>query len=92
MKTAQTTVINASGLHARPASDFVGSAKTFQSAVTIRVADRPAEPAVNAKSIIRVLSLGIVKGTRIEISAEGEDESNAVDALVSLIDSGFGEE
>lgn len=92
MKTAQVTVTNSSGLHARPASDFVGTAKTFQSAVTIRVADRPADTAVNAKSIIRLLSLGIVKGTRIEISAEGADESNAVDALVSLIDSGFGEE
>ena len=92
MKTAQVTVTNSSGLHARPASDFVGTAKTFQSAVTIRVADRPADTAVNAKSIIRLLSLGIVKGTRIEISAEGADELNAVDALVSLIDSGFGEE
>ena len=92
MKTAQVTVTNSSGLHARPASDFVGTAKTFQSAVTIRVADRPADTAVNAKSIIRLLSLGIVKGTRIEISADGADESNAVDALVSLIDSGFGEE
>lgn len=92
MKTAQTTVKNSSGLHARPAADFVGTAKTFQSAVTIRVADRPADTAVNAKSIIRLLSLEIVKGTRVEISAEGTDESNAVDALVSLIDSGFGEE
>ena len=92
MKTAQVTVTNSSGLHARPASDFVGTAKAFQSAVTIRVADRPADTAVNAKSIIRLLSLGIVKGTRIEISADGADESNAVDALVSLIDSGFGEE
>ena len=92
MKTAQVTVTNSSGLHARPASDFVGTAKAFQSAVTIRVADRPADTAVNAKSIIRLLSLGIVKGTRIEISAEGADELNAVDALVSLIDSGFGEE
>lgn len=92
MKTAQVTVTNSSGLHARPASDFVGTAKAFQSAVTIRVADHPADTAVNAKSIIRLLSLGIVKGTRIEISAEGADESNAVDALVSLIDSGFGEE
>ena len=92
MKTAQTTVKNAYGLHARPASDFVGTAKAFQSAITIRVADRPADTAVNAKSIIRLLSLGIVKGTRVEIAAEGADESNAVNALISLIDSGFGEE
>ncbi|MCE5188527.1 MAG: HPr family phosphocarrier protein [Eubacteriales bacterium] len=92
MKTAQTTVKNSSGLHARPASDFVGTAKTFQSAITIRVASHPADTAVNAKSIIRLLSLGITAGTEVEISANGPDESKAVDALISLIDSGFGEE
>lgn len=92
MKTAQTIVKNASGLHARPASDFVGKAKTFQSTVTIRNPDHPAQAAVNAKSIIRLLSLGIVRGTRVEISADGPDEQEAVDALVLLIDSGFGEE
>jgi len=92
MKTAQTTVKNVSGLHARPASDFVGTAKTFQSAITIRVADRPMDSGVNAKSIIRLLSLGIAAGTRGEIAADGPDEAEAVLALVSLVDSGFGEE
>jgi len=92
MTTAQTTVKNASGLHARPASDFVVKAKTFQSAVTIRNVGSPADTAVNAKSIIRLLSLGIVKGVRVEIAADGPDEREAVDALVSLIDGGFGEE
>lgn len=91
MTTAQTIVKNASGLHARPASDFVVKAKAFQSAVTIRGANRPADTAVNAKSIVRLLSLGIVKGTRVEIAADGPDEREAVDALVALIDSGFGE-
>lgn len=92
MITVQTIVKNASGLHARPASDFVGKAKTFQSAVTIRNLDHPAEAAVNAKSIVRLLSLGIVRNTRVEISADGPDEQEAAHALVSLIDSGFGEE
>ncbi len=92
MTTVQTIIKNVSGLHARPASDFVGKAKTFQSAITIRSLDHPSETAVNAKSIIRLLSLGIVQGTRVEISADGSDEQEAANALVFLIDSGFGEE
>ena len=47
---------------------------------------------INAKSIIRILSLNATMGTQIEISATGEDEEAAVQTLVALIDSGFGEE
>jgi len=90
MYKKETIVINATGLHARPASDFVKEAKKFEAKINIRKLDDTGE-GVNAKSIMRLLSAGISKGTKIEISAEGADETAAVDALVALIESGFGE-
>jgi len=88
MYSRETQIINASGLHARPASDFVKAAKTFESKIVIC---RAGEEEVNAKSIMRILSAGMSKGTKIGISAEGPDEKEAVDSLVTLIESGFGE-
>ena len=89
MYSKQTTVINRTGLHARPASDFVIAAKRFESKVTVRnIADGEA---VNAKSIVRILAEGMSQGTRIEIAADGLDEQQAVEQLVQLVDSGFGE-
>jgi len=87
-KTA--TIINKRGLHARPGSDFVNAAKEFKSSITIRRLDEEDEP-VNAKSIAFVLSLGIGMGVEIELGAEGEDEQQAVDSLVSLINEGLGD-
>ena len=83
-------VINASGLHARPGSDFVHEAVKYKSAITIRRLDEEDDP-VNAKSIAFVLSLGVGKGTEVELAAEGEDEKEAVDALCSFIENGLGE-
>jgi len=83
-------VINASGLHARPGSDFVHEAAKYLSKITIRRLDEDEDP-VNAKSIAFVLSLGIGKGVEAEIAAEGRDEKEAVDSLCSLIESGLGE-
>lgn len=87
----QATVQNETGLHARPASDFVIKAKEFQSDVTIQNMDS-GNPPVNAKSILRLLGAGIACGTRVEIAAQGEDAEVAVAALAALIESGFGEE
>lgn len=84
------TVINPTGLHARPASDFVALAKSFTSKIKIRDLNSD-EPAVNAKSIVMLLSLGLAQGAQAEISADGEDEQHAVDELVKLVASGFGE-
>jgi len=84
------TVINKRGLHARPGSDFVNEAGKYKSKITIRRLDEDDDP-VNAKSIAFVLSLGISKGIRIELSASGEDEQEAVDSLVSMINEGFGD-
>lgn len=83
-------VINASGLHARPGSDFVHAAAKFASKITIRRLDEDEGP-VNAKSIAFVLSLGVGKGVEIELAAEGPDEKEAVDSLAAFIESGLGE-
>lgn len=83
-------IVNPTGLHARPASDFVATAKKFTSKIKIKdlTAD---EKLANAKSILTVLALGLAKGTEAEITAEGEDEEQAVESLAALIESGFGE-
>lgn len=84
-----TTIVNATGLHARPASDFVKAAGKFDSKIMIKRVGE--EDEANAKSIVFLLSLGLAKGTEVEISANGPDEQLAVDTLVEMIESGFGE-
>ena len=84
------TVINKTGLHARPGSDFVQEAAKFASKITIRRLDEDEDP-VNAKSIAFVLSLGIGKGVDIELAADGPDEKEAIDTLISFIKNGLGE-
>jgi len=90
MYLKQTTIKNKTGLHARPASDFILEAKKYKSKIYIRKMENDSE-AVNAKSIARLLSEGIVMGDTIEISADGPDETMAVDKLVALVETGFGE-
>lgn len=89
MVKKQTTIMNKTGLHARPASDFVAAATKFKSKITIKRIDSDKE--ANVKSIIFVLSLGLTRGTQVEVAASGEDEAEAVETLVALIESGFGE-
>jgi phosphocarrier protein len=91
MTSRTITIINPSGLHARPASEFVAEAKKFGSSITIRDLSDENGEAVNAKSIVMLLTLGIGPGTKVEITAEGPDEEEAVGSLISLIESGFGE-
>jgi phosphocarrier protein len=89
MYARQVTVADPSGLHARPASDFVRRANRFSSGITVgKTSD---EKRVNAKSIVMVMSIGAGKGTEIELSAEGDDEREAVDALAQLLETGPGE-
>ena len=90
MVSKQTTIVNATGLHARPASVFVTEAKKYQSSVTIRDVDKGSAP-VNAKSIMMILAACMASGTKVEIACDGPDEQQALDALVALVDSGFGE-
>jgi phosphocarrier protein HPr len=91
MYIKKTIIVNTTGLHARPATEFVKLAKSFQSKIMIRNASDSEGIARNAKSVVFVLSLGLSKGKELEISAEGEDEVTAVDALAELVESGFGE-
>ena len=87
MVTKETVVNNQVGLHARPATFCIQKAKEFKSSVWVEKEERR----VNAKSLLGVLSLGIVKGTAINLIADGPDEEEAVNALVELINSDFSE-
>ena len=82
------TVQNQVGLHARPATFFIQKANEFKSSIWIEKEERR----VNAKSLLGILSLGIVGGTDIKVIADGPDEQVAVEALIELVESGFNEE
>jgi phosphocarrier protein len=73
---------NEAGLHARPAAQFVQKAGNFKSEINIIFEDKE----INAKSIMSLLSLGISKGKKITLIAEGEDESTAIKELVKYIE------
>lgn len=85
MLSKNVIVQNQVGLHARPATFFIQKANNFKSSIWVSKDDRK----VNAKSLLGVLSLGIIKGTTITVIADGEDEEEAVNTLVELIDSNF---
>ena len=72
---------NQIGLRARPATFFIQKANEFKSSIWVEVEDRK----INAKSLLGVLSMGITKGTRISIIAEGPDEEEAVKALTEML-------
>lgn len=82
------TVQNEVGLHARPATFFIQKANEYKSSIWVEKEERRA----NAKSLLGVLSLGIVGGTNIRIMAGGSDEQEAVDSLANLVNTGFAEE
>ena len=87
MKSCEVVIVNASGLHARPATFFIQKANTYKSSIWVEKEDRK----VNAKSLLGVLSLGIAKGMSVTLTAEGPDEAEALAGLTALIDSGFAE-
>ena len=87
MYIKEAVVNNQVGLHARPATFFIQKANEYKSSIWIEKEERR----VNAKSLLGVLSLGIVKGTTISLIADGTDEETAVNALVDLISSNFSE-
>lgn len=83
----EVTINNQVGLHARPATFFIQKANEFKSSIWIERDERR----VNAKSLLGVLSLGIVKCTTVNIVADGVDENEAIATLSELIDSDFSE-
>jgi phosphotransferase system HPr (HPr) family protein len=89
---SQTLTVNHSvGLHARPATLFVKTAGAFAAELRIRNLTR-ASDWVSCKSILRILSLGVKQNHQIEVSAEGEDAREAIEAISSLVRSNFGED
>ena len=86
MKKTTLTVVNESGLHARPAAQLTQLAQSFESEITIESAESQA----NAKSIIDLLSAGFNMGMEIEVTADGPDEERAIEEISALI-SGFSE-
>mgnify|MGYP003232016106 CR=1 FL=1 len=84
MITKEAVINNQVGLHARPATFFIQKANEFKSSIWIEKDERR----VNAKSLLGVLSLGIVKGTTVTLVA---DEQEAIDTLTALINSDFSE-
>ncbi len=80
-------VINKSGLHARPASNLVKAATKFKSKITIIYQGKN----IDVKSILGILSAGIVCGTEITLVCNGEDEADALKNLTDLVEAGLGE-
>lgn len=85
MLVKEIRIENQIGLHARPATFFIQKTNEFKSSIWIEKDERR----VNGKSLLGVLSLGIIGGTDIKIIADGQDEQQALDALVRLVESGF---
>jgi phosphotransferase system HPr (HPr) family protein len=90
MQTAELTIHNKVGLHARPAAAFVKTAGRFKSAITVQNRTTGSKP-VNAKSILLVLTLGVEKGHTIAVTAAGHDEAEAMAALGEAAENRFGE-
>lgn len=88
MFVKDVVVKNQIGLHARPATFFIQKANEFKSSIWVEKEERR----VNGKSLLGVLSLGIIGGVGIRIIADGADEEAAVTSLVSLVDSEFAED
>jgi len=85
MCVKDVVVQNQVGLHARPATFFIQKANEFKSSIWVEKEERR----VNAKSLLGVLSLGIIGGTSIRIITDGADEQAAAEELVKLVESGF---
>lgn len=90
MAEATIVVEHEVGLHARPASTFVKAAQAFESTITISNLTRGSEPA-DAKSLVQIFKAAVGQGHEMRITAEGSDEDEAVEALVRLVASNFGE-
>jgi phosphocarrier protein HPr len=87
MPERSVQVVNAHGIHARPAAEIVKVAGRFRAHITIGRDDLE----VNAKSIMGVMMLAAECGATVRLKADGDDADGALDALAALIASKFGE-
>lgn len=92
MAQAEIEVRNPSGLHARPAAEFVRAASGFAADVRVTNLTRDESRSASAKSVLGVMGLGVARGHSVRIDAEGADAAAAVSTLVELIAGGLGEE
>jgi phosphocarrier protein HPr len=90
MQEATIVVTHEVGLHARPAATFVKTAKGFDSSIVVTNLTRGSTPA-DAKSLVQIFKAAVGKDHEIKITADGSDESEALAALVGLVESNFGE-
>lgn len=87
MLEKEVTIVNKLGMHLRAAAVFIEQVNKFKCAVTLKKEGR----GVNAKSIMGLLTLGAACGSVVTVVTDGEDEAEALDALVALIQNRFGE-
>ncbi len=87
MISREVKITNSIGLHARPATFFIQKANEYKSSIWVEKDERK----VNAKSLLGVLSLGISMGMTITLVADGQDENEAIEGLVTLINEGLAE-
>ena len=87
MQIRKVSIVNRLGLHARACAQVVRSAARFRARVSLEVAGRCA----NARSIVAVMLLAAAMGTEVTVMAEGPDEAQAIEAIVTLFYDGFGE-
>jgi phosphocarrier protein len=89
--TREVIICNKLGLHARPAMQFVDVANQFKSDVKVfKGGDEPAD--ADGKSVMQMIILAATEGTPLRIEADGEDADQAIQTLVDLVQSKFGEE
>lgn len=88
MVSQKVTIVNKSGIHARPASVLAQEAMKCKSSVTLVVDERR----LNAKSVLNLLGCAIRQGTEVEVECEGETEVEDLAKIVAVIESGLGEE
>ncbi len=88
MLTKELTIMNETGLHARPASALVTTATAFVSDIKLT----QEEKIIDAKSIINLLSLGLRKDDKVTLVVDGIDETDAYNKIVNLFESGFGDD
>ncbi len=85
MVSKYVIVQNQVGLHSKPATFFIQKANEYKSTILIERQERR----VNAKSLLGVLSLGVLKGTEIKLIADGPDEKEAIDGMYNLVANNF---
>lgn len=89
MAKSEVIITNEVGLHARPSVKFTKLAKTFP--CNVEIATSEDGPWIDAKSIVKVMGAKAPKGTRLLLRATGEQSSNAVEALIALVERNFDE-